>query len=150
MYVEVAWFIDFFLLFSFFFMKLLIKQIKEHAGCLIFFQSYNCATAHWKNGPWSIFPAYICSPKVWKGWIWLSSNLVENLVKLVKRKVFKCDFKSGLTPVLTLSQLLFTFQQLSSRFLQNLFYLFFRHSLLVWEPGPLDHMGIGGHCPQYT
>ena len=82
--------------------------------------------------------------QVWKGWIWLFSNLVENLVKLVKRKVFKCDFKSGLTPVLTLSQLLFTFQQLSSRFLQNLFYLFFRHSLLVWEPGLVDHMETGG------
>ena len=74
----------------------------------------------------------------------------RNLMKLFNISNFKCDFKIGLTPVLTLSQLLFTFQQLSSRFLQNLFYLFFRHSLLVWEPGPLDYMGTGGHCPQFT
>jgi hypothetical protein len=74
----------------------------------------------------------------------------RTLMKMFKASNFKCDFKIGLTPVLTLSQLLFTFHQLSSRFLQNLFYLFFRHSLLVWEPGPLDYMGTVGHCPQYT
>ena len=38
---------------------------------------------------------------------------------------FKCNFKIYLTPMLTLSQLLFTFQQLSSRFLQNLFLFIF-------------------------
>ena len=68
----------------------------------------------------------------------------RNLMKLFNISNFKCDFKIGLTPMLTLSQLLFTFQQLSSRFLQNLFYLFFSSQFAGMRARPIGLYGDRG------
>ena len=65
-------------------------------------------------------------------------------MKLFKAPNFKCDFKIYLTPVLRLSQLLFTFQQLSSRFLQNLFLFIFSSQFAGMRDRPIGPYGDRG------